>query len=126
MLVMSLSPLLGAPSPAESPPDFSKDLPTFFQECSFYLEKPYFLVRQRTSRLFASPAEDGKRPYLKKSPCIRYPPRWQQRLQAGRRVKPYANQPAVTAIMQDYALYNYSHARRSVRSTLNPPAHPLG
>ena len=57
MLVMSLSPLLGAPSPAESPPDFSKDLPTFFQECSFYLEKPYFLVRQRTSRLFASPAE---------------------------------------------------------------------
>ena len=55
MLVMSLSPLLGAPSPAESPPDFSKDLPTFFQECSFYLEKPYFLVRQRTSRLFASP-----------------------------------------------------------------------
>ena len=39
--------------------------------------------------------------------------------QAGRRVKPYANQPAVTAIMQDYALYNYSHARRSVRSTLN-------
>ena len=59
MLVMSLSPLLGAPSPAESPPDFSKDLPTFFQECSFYLEKPYFLVRQRTSRLFASPAETG-------------------------------------------------------------------
>ena len=57
MLVMSLSPLLGAPSPAESPPDFSKDLLTFFQECSFYLEKPYFLVRQRTSRLFASPAE---------------------------------------------------------------------
>ena len=44
-----------------------------------------------------------------------------QQMQAGRRVKPYANQPAVTAIMQDYALYNYSHARRSVRSTLNPP-----
>ena len=42
-----------------------------------------------------------------------------QQMQAGRRVKPYANQPAVTAIMQDYALYNYSHARRSVRSTLN-------
>ena len=39
MLVMSLSPLLGAPSPAESPPDFSKDLPTFLQECSFYLGK---------------------------------------------------------------------------------------
>jgi len=45
-----------------------------------------------------------------------------QQMQAGRRVKPYANQPAVTAIMQDYALYNYSHARRPVRSTLN--SHP--
>ena len=39
--------------------------------------------------------------------------------QAGRRVEPYANQPAVTAIMQDYTLRNYSLARRSVRSTLN-------
>ena len=119
MLVMSLSPLLGAPSPAESPPDFSKDLPTFLQECSFYLRKTIFSGPPEDLPTFRVTRRGWEASVPQKIIMYSLPATVATTIASRQACQTICGLPAVIAVMRDYKLPIYSCARRFVRSTLN-------